>query len=157
MMYMLYLITCAPLVLQEHVVLGVVSTEMKVLSACVHLASRELTVKMTLTSQNQPFQMVLTYRTLHPKLFAGNFVNRYLSCLENCMFFIIMSPVCFLSRLKMALKFNPADAQDGLLMYCAQSEDGQGDFTSLAIRDKRLEFRFDSGSGKLMFITRLNI
>ncbi|XP_069692113.1 basement membrane-specific heparan sulfate proteoglycan core protein isoform X26 [Periplaneta americana] len=50
-------------------------------------------------------------------------------------------------RLKMALKFNPADAQDGLLMYCAQSEDGQGDFTSLAIRDKRLEFRFDSGSG----------
>lgn len=51
----------------------------------------------------------------------------------------------------MALKFNPADAQDGLLMYCAQSEDGQGDFTSLAIRDKRLEFRFDTGSGKLIF------
>ncbi|XP_021927336.1 basement membrane-specific heparan sulfate proteoglycan core protein isoform X6 [Zootermopsis nevadensis] len=50
-------------------------------------------------------------------------------------------------RLKMALKFNPVDAQDGLLMYCAQSEDGQGDFTSLAIRDKRLEFRFDTGSG----------
>jgi hypothetical protein len=47
----------------------------------------------------------------------------------------------------MALKFNAADAQDGLLMYCAQSEDGQGDFTSLAIRNKRLEFRFDSGSG----------
>jgi hypothetical protein len=51
----------------------------------------------------------------------------------------------------MALKFNPADAQDGLLMYCAQSEDGQGDFTSLAIRNKRLEFRFDTGSGKLIF------
>ena len=47
----------------------------------------------------------------------------------------------------MALKFNAADAQDGLLMYCAQSEDGHGDFTSLAIRDKRLEFRFDTGSG----------
>jgi hypothetical protein len=56
-----------------------------------------------------------------------------------------------LTRLKMALKFNPADAQDGLLMYCAQSEDGQGDFTSLAIRDKRLEFRFDTGSGKSIF------
>jgi hypothetical protein len=51
----------------------------------------------------------------------------------------------------MALKFNPSDAQDGLLMYCAQSEDGQGDFTSLAIRDKRLEFRFDTGSGKSIF------
>jgi hypothetical protein len=63
---------------------------------------------------------------------------------------------CFLTRLKMALKFNPADAQDGLLMYCAQSEDGQGDFTSLAIRDKRLEFRFDTGSGKSIFNLRIS-
>lgn len=57
----------------------------------------------------------------------------------------------------MALKFNPADAQDGLLMYCAQSEDGQGDFTSLAIRDKRLEFRFDTGSGKLIFNLHISL
>ncbi len=32
-------------------------------------------------------------------------------------------------------------------MYCAQTESGSGDFTSLAIRNKRLEFRFNSGSG----------
>lgn len=132
--------------------LGVVSTEMKVLSACVHLASREHTVKMTLISQNQPLQMVLMCPTLHLKLFAGKIINRAsICCFKDDMFFIIILPACFLSRLKMALKFNPTDAQDGLLMYCAQSEDGQGDFTSLAIRDKRLEFRFDTGSGKLIF------
>lgn len=61
--------------------------------------------------------------------------------------FVIIILCGFHHRLKMALKFNAADALDGLLMYCAQSEDGQGDFTSLAIRDKRLEFRFDTGSG----------
>ncbi|KAG7156951.1 Agrin-like 5, partial [Homarus americanus] len=32
-------------------------------------------------------------------------------------------------------------------MYCAQKESGEGDFASLAIRNKRLEFRFNTGSG----------
>lgn len=36
---------------------------------------------------------------------------------------------------------------DGVLMYCAQRESGEGDFASLAIRNKRLEFRFNTGSG----------
>nr|CAD7195790.1 unnamed protein product [Timema douglasi] len=52
-----------------------------------------------------------------------------------------------LRRLKLSLKFNPTDADDALLLYCAQDEDGNGDYTSLAIRDKRLEFKFDTGSG----------
>ncbi|XP_063241894.1 basement membrane-specific heparan sulfate proteoglycan core protein isoform X7 [Bacillus rossius redtenbacheri] len=52
-----------------------------------------------------------------------------------------------LRRLKVTLKFKPETTDDGVLMYCAQSEDGNGDFTSLAIKDKKLEFKFDTGSG----------
>ena len=32
-------------------------------------------------------------------------------------------------------------------MYCSQSKNGQGDFASIAIKDGRVEFRFDTGSG----------
>lgn len=32
-------------------------------------------------------------------------------------------------------------------MYCAQKNRGDGDFASLAIRNKRVEFRFITGSG----------
>ena len=32
-------------------------------------------------------------------------------------------------------------------MYCSQSKDGQGDFASISIKDGRVEFRFDTGSG----------
>lgn len=45
------------------------------------------------------------------------------------------------------MRVKPRQVKDGLLLYCAQTDDGQGDFTSLAIKDKRIEFRFDSGSG----------
>lgn len=143
-----YLIISTLLVLQEHVVLGVVSTGTKVLSACVHSASMEFTVKLISKYQNQLLQMVLMCPTQHQKLFAGNLIIRSSPlCLDKVKGFVIIILFGFRRRLKMALKFNAADAQDGLLMYCAQSEDGQGDFTSLAIRDKRLEFRFDTGSG----------
>ena len=40
---------------------------------------------------------------------------------------------------------------DGVLMYAAQSGDGQGDFASVAIKDQHLEFRFDTGSGNDRF------
>ncbi|XP_046669711.1 basement membrane-specific heparan sulfate proteoglycan core protein isoform X9 [Homalodisca vitripennis] len=52
-----------------------------------------------------------------------------------------------LSKIKIALKFNPADYSNGLLLYCAQNDDGTGDFVSLSIRDRHLEFKFDTGSG----------
>ena len=32
-------------------------------------------------------------------------------------------------------------------MYCSQSKNGQGDFASITIKDGRVEFRFDTGSG----------
>jgi hypothetical protein len=55
----------------------------------------------------------------------------------------------FLLRLKFSFKFrvSGSEVEDGLLMYAAQTDDGQGDFASVAIREKHLEFRFDTGSG----------
>ncbi|KAG0729592.1 Basement membrane-specific heparan sulfate proteoglycan core protein [Chionoecetes opilio] len=50
-------------------------------------------------------------------------------------------------RFAVDMNFKPESVDDGVLMYCAQMESGSGDFTSLAIRNKRLEFRFNSGSG----------
>lgn len=49
--------------------------------------------------------------------------------------------------MRMSMRIKPRQIKDSLLAYCAQSEDGSGDFSSLAIKDKRVEFRFDSGSG----------
>lgn len=45
------------------------------------------------------------------------------------------------------INFKPESLEDGVLMYCAQKESGPGDFASLAIRNKRLEFRYNTGSG----------
>lgn len=41
----------------------------------------------------------------------------------------------------------PDVIDNGLLLYASQNEDGRGDFVSIAIKDERVEFRFDSGSG----------
>lgn len=54
---------------------------------------------------------------------------------------------CSVHRMKMSLRIKPRDVKDSLLVYSAQTEDGQGDFSSLTIKDKHIEFRFDSGSG----------
>lgn len=45
------------------------------------------------------------------------------------------------------MSFNPTDIGDGILMYCSQSDEGLGDFAALVIKDQRVEFRFDIGSG----------
>ncbi|KAK4879912.1 hypothetical protein RN001_008058 [Aquatica leii] len=49
-------------------------------------------------------------------------------------------------RLKVSLKFKAKDVKDGILMYCSESEEGHGDFASLSIKDRHVEFRFDVGS-----------
>ncbi|XP_014478060.1 PREDICTED: basement membrane-specific heparan sulfate proteoglycan core protein isoform X5 [Dinoponera quadriceps] len=53
-----------------------------------------------------------------------------------------------LRRLKVAMSFNPADTEDGILMYCSQSDEGLGDFAALVIKDRHIEFHFDIGSGE---------
>ena len=47
------------------------------------------------------------------------------------------------------MRIKPHQVRDGLLAYSAQTEDGQGDFSSLTIKDRKIEFRYDSGSGNI--------
>lgn len=50
-------------------------------------------------------------------------------------------------RLKMNLKIKPKNLKDGVLLYCAESEEGYGHFISLVLKDGFLEFKLDVGSG----------
>lgn len=60
-----------------------------------------------------------------------------------------------IKRLKMALKIKPETVdEDQLIMYCSQTEDGLGDYTSLAIKDRHLEFQYDTGSGPAVIRSR---
>ncbi|CAL1298847.1 unnamed protein product [Larinioides sclopetarius] len=52
-----------------------------------------------------------------------------------------------LTTLKLNMKVKPRTLDDCLIAYCGQHEDGTGDFTSIAIRNNSVEFRFDMGSG----------
>ena len=38
-------------------------------------------------------------------------------------------------------------------MYCAQKEHGDSDFTSLAIRDNKIEFKYNTGTGTATLIS----
>lgn len=50
--------------------------------------------------------------------------------------------------LRMSMKIKAAaPVTDGIIMYCAESPRGYGGFTSLAVHDGRLEFRYDLGGG----------
>nr|CAH7733355.1 unnamed protein product [Callosobruchus chinensis] len=53
-------------------------------------------------------------------------------------------------RLKITLKVKPNSHDDGLLLYCGETEEGHGDFVSLAIKDGGVEFRFDAGNGPVV-------
>lgn len=53
-------------------------------------------------------------------------------------------------RLKFSMKVKPNGHEDGILLYSSETDEGHGDFISLAARDKHLEFRFDAGNGKLV-------
>ncbi|XP_044266423.1 basement membrane-specific heparan sulfate proteoglycan core protein isoform X17 [Tribolium madens] len=48
-------------------------------------------------------------------------------------------------RFKAALKIKPTDTRDGILLYCAETDEGHGDFVSLAIKDRHIEFNFNVG------------
>ncbi|CAH0716594.1 unnamed protein product, partial [Brenthis ino] len=50
--------------------------------------------------------------------------------------------------LRMSMAIRPkSPVTDGIIMYCAQSARGYGGFASLAVHNRRLEFRFDLGDG----------
>ncbi|XP_028312279.1 pikachurin [Gouania willdenowi] len=46
-----------------------------------------------------------------------------------------------------------ADSQDGLLLYCGENEHGRGDFTSLALVQGKLHFRFNCGTGAAQIVS----
>jgi hypothetical protein len=62
-----------------------------------------------------------------------------------------------LKKMKVTLKVKPEIDADGLLLYCSQTHDGQGDYMSLAIRDKRLELQYDTGSGPALIRSKKDI
>ena len=47
------------------------------------------------------------------------------------------------------MKIKPTSVEDALLFYSAFSEDGNGDYIAITIKDRHVEFRYDSGSGEL--------
>ncbi|KAM5264442.1 pikachurin isoform 3-T3 [Ctenodactylus gundi] len=50
-----------------------------------------------------------------------------------------------------------AEADDGLLLYCGENEHGRGDFMSLALIRRSLQFRFNCGTGIAIIISETKI
>ncbi|XP_060690334.1 pikachurin isoform X1 [Hemiscyllium ocellatum] len=50
-----------------------------------------------------------------------------------------------------------ADLDDGLLLYCGETENGHGDFLSLAIIRRRLHFRFNCGTGAAALVSESRV
>nr|XP_048284827.1 pikachurin isoform X2 [Myodes glareolus] len=50
-----------------------------------------------------------------------------------------------------------AEAEDGLLLYCGESEHGRGDFMSLALIRRSLHFRFNCGTGIAAIVSETKI
>jgi dystroglycan 1 len=57
----------------------------------------------------------------------------------------------------MAMKVKPETVEDGLLMYSAQSNNGDGDFTALSIKDGHLEFQYDTGTGPALIRSKRQV
>lgn len=50
-----------------------------------------------------------------------------------------------------------AEAEDGLLLYCGENEHGRGDFMSLAVIRRSLQFRFNCGTGVAIIVSETKI
>nr|XP_006139537.1 pikachurin [Pelodiscus sinensis] len=50
-----------------------------------------------------------------------------------------------------------AEAEDGLLLYCGENEHGRGDFMSLAIIRRNIQFRFNCGTGVAVIMSESKI
>ncbi|KAJ1210310.1 hypothetical protein NDU88_005676 [Pleurodeles waltl] len=50
-----------------------------------------------------------------------------------------------------------AEADDGLLLYCGENEHGRGDFMSLALIRRNLQFRFNCGTGAAVITSESKI
>uniref|UniRef100_A0AAR5PFS0 Basement membrane-specific heparan sulfate proteoglycan core protein n=1 Tax=Dendroctonus ponderosae TaxID=77166 RepID=A0AAR5PFS0_DENPD len=61
--------------------------------------------------------------------------------------YIAYPPPRPLKRTKIQMRIKPRSVDDGVLLYAAETAEGHGDFISLTIKDRHLEFRFDNGKG----------
>ncbi|XP_077601111.1 pikachurin-like [Stigmatopora nigra] len=57
---------------------------------------------------------------------------------------------------QISLEFK-ADSDDGLLLYCGENEHGRGDFTSLALVQGKLHFRFNCGTGAAQIVSESHV
>ncbi|XP_066260113.1 basement membrane-specific heparan sulfate proteoglycan core protein isoform X1 [Euwallacea similis] len=64
--------------------------------------------------------------------------------------YIAYPPPRPLKRTKIEMRIKPRKVDDALLLYAAETNEGHGDFVSLTIKDKHLEFRFDNGKGPVV-------
>ncbi|XP_022832802.1 basement membrane-specific heparan sulfate proteoglycan core protein-like isoform X3 [Spodoptera litura] len=64
--------------------------------------------------------------------------------------YLAIKPPAPSRTLRMSMRIKAASpVTDGIIMYCAESPRGYGGFTSLAVHDARLEFRYDLGGGSV--------
>ncbi|GCB81323.1 hypothetical protein scyTo_0022157, partial [Scyliorhinus torazame] len=59
-------------------------------------------------------------------------------------------------KFQISIEFK-ADVEDGLLLYCGETEIGHGDFLSLAIIRRRLQFRFNCGTGTAVLVSESRV
>lgn len=54
----------------------------------------------------------------------------------------------------MNIKFQirPDNLKDGVILYIAESEMANGDFAAVTLKNKHIEFRFNTGASKLLQI-----
>ncbi|XP_050308675.1 basement membrane-specific heparan sulfate proteoglycan core protein isoform X33 [Anthonomus grandis grandis] len=64
--------------------------------------------------------------------------------------YIAYPPPRPLKRTRIEMRIKPRDTSDGILLYAAETNEGHGDFISLAVKDRRIEMRFDNGKGPLV-------
>ena len=88
-------------------------------------------------------KLILTRRFLIP----GSEKRVSVPAFSGQSYLAYQTPPHILRRLKISFKLKANDLDDCLLLYASQSEGGYGDFTSLSLEDRRLVFRFDTGSG----------
>ncbi|CAL1546871.1 unnamed protein product [Lymnaea stagnalis] len=59
-----------------------------------------------------------------------------------------------LITVKVSLEFLPRSLDDGIILYNAQRTDGKQDYIAIIIKNRHLEFRFDTGSGPAILRSR---
>ncbi|KAH9506007.1 Basement membrane-specific heparan sulfate proteoglycan core protein, variant 5 [Dermatophagoides farinae] len=84
---------------------------------------------------------------------SGRYCEQSITILEpmfnNGAYIALRSPSNTLNRFDLAIRIKPdfSLSSNQLLLYCGQFENGTGDYALLAIVNKIVEFRFDTGSG----------